>query len=379
MIIIFEPQCVGFEHTEVNAAMIAIIKNAFRNEDILFIGEKEHLKLVKKILDRRTIYINYREIIIPPKDQSNIRRFRLEYKNVKKVFNLARLSGAHKILFSSVTSPTLISIKVILRDFKELKVIVVPHSILERVKSILYLLYETIFWFRFWISFFNMDNLRYLVLGPSIEKELLKKLPHIRKYVCSIDHPYFFLENKITKLNEDCITFGFLGVGIKYKGIDQFFKLAEDTGETNSKFLLVGQLMEEIPEASEKHVQLLSSDAPLSRKDYEEYIKDIDYAVFLYRKEKFRFIASGTLFDAFSNLKPIIALRSPYFEHYFNIMGDIGYLCDSYGEMKETIHEILNNKPKQRYIAQQLNILKGRKKISIDQLSRDFLNLDIWK
>ena len=43
MIIICEPQCIGFEHVEFNAALITLIQYAYPNKKILFLSESEHL------------------------------------------------------------------------------------------------------------------------------------------------------------------------------------------------------------------------------------------------------------------------------------------------------------------------------------------------
>ena len=49
MIIVAEPQCVGFEHVEVNTALLTVIRQAFPTKEIWFFAEKEHLNLVKEM------------------------------------------------------------------------------------------------------------------------------------------------------------------------------------------------------------------------------------------------------------------------------------------------------------------------------------------
>ena len=70
------------------------------------------------------------------------------------------------------------------------------------------------------------------------------------------------------------------------------------------------------------------------------------------------------MLDAFSHLKPIIALKTPLSEYYFNKMGDIGYLCQSYNDAIGAVMEILETRPLDRYHAQQENILKKRDQFS---------------
>jgi hypothetical protein len=46
MILACEPICIGFEHSMVNAAMLAVFKDAFPGEELIFSAEEEHLHLV---------------------------------------------------------------------------------------------------------------------------------------------------------------------------------------------------------------------------------------------------------------------------------------------------------------------------------------------
>ena len=86
MIIIFEPQCIGFEHAEFNAAFMKVVEIAF-NEKIIFIAEKEHIKNVKAIVgfDEQ---ITYKEVEVPPKEDADMERSCREFEFVKRFFPL---------------------------------------------------------------------------------------------------------------------------------------------------------------------------------------------------------------------------------------------------------------------------------------------------
>lgn len=371
MIIICEPQCIGFEHAEFNASLIKIVQHAYPNKKILFLSESEHLRYVKNILETNNEKIKFMEIKIPPR-RFNLKRFPSEFKIVKNVFNLSTTIKADRILFSSITSPILISIKILIQRFKGIRIMLIPHSLLELINSRIPLLpIETIFWLNFWISFFNTPNLTYLILGPSIKESLIQKMPHLKKYLISIDLPCLFKNQEIKKYKKnDILKFGFLGVGKKSKGIDIFIKLAHDVQKQNEKpkFIVIGHIIEGSYEKS--YVCIPSPKLPLKQEKYNEYIQEIDYAIFLYKKDSYKLTASGALFDAFSHLKPVIVLRNPFFEYYFDKMGDIGYLCDDYEELRDLIINIINNPPNERYINQQKNILNGRNQFRQDKLAK---------
>lgn len=374
MIIICEPQCIGFEHAEFNAALISVVKNAYPHEKILFLAEKEHLFNVQNLL--KTCYLDvcdYQEINVPERFDRESKRFLTEFKLVKYVFNLAKKIKTEKVIFSSITSPTLISIKFWLMRLRNIRCIVIPHSILETIVKYPHISRDFIFSLKIWIPLFNSDRLRYLVLGKPIEKELLTKIPKIRENVYSLNHPFFFRNNQINSLPNK-IKFGFLGAGLIRKGIEDFFTLAENVirkNENNVEFILIGQLLDKI-KVSQNSVTISSHDHPLNREEYDNLSRSISYALFLYKKDQYKLIASGAFFDAISNLKPIIAIRNPFFEYYFNLMGNIGYLCDSVEEMENIVENIIEHPPKKHYIIQQENMLEGMKKLSFQSLAEEF-------
>ncbi len=229
MIIICEPQFVGFEHVEVNAALIAAMRCAFPQEETLFLAEKQHLDLVNSTLEDRRIKIQFHEIGVPPRARSDLKRLPQELLLCRNVFDIARNNAANKVLFSSMTSPTLISIKVLLRFFNEIDCVAIPHAILGIATARPSLIpTKTPFWLRFWLSFGNMRRLHYLVLSPYIEERLIILLPKVREYVRSVDLPYFFDDEKESKsLDRDPIRFGLLGVASHSKGTDIYFAMAK--------------------------------------------------------------------------------------------------------------------------------------------------------
>jgi hypothetical protein len=382
MIIICEPQCIGFEHVEVNAALLTVIKYAFSDEEIMFVAEKEHIIMVQKILDSNSIHVIYKEIEVPPSNRIDILRFPSEFKLIKKVFELAKDLNSNKIIFSSIRRPGIIFVKLELRKFKNIRCIIVLHSIIEAVSKYPFEITEIPFWLRFWISFANNRSLRYLVLGPSIKNNLLKKLPNLKRFVTSIDHPYFYQSINQKKLIKDnTIRFGFFGVGSFRKGVDVFFKLAKDikdeTTRYKSEFILIGPIVDKgVKKIEHDSVVVPSPDKPLSRELYGKYAENIDYAIICHKEDEYQLSANGSFFDAISHLKPVIAQKNPFVEYYFNKMGNIGYLCNNYNEMKKIIICILETNSTKNYENQIENLLDLRDDLSFTKISKQLT--DIW-
>lgn len=392
MIIICEPQCIGFEHVEVNMALLNVISIAFPNDKILFFGESTHLGYISNDIHRLGLNlenIKFFPIKIPPRNFSNLRRLGMEISLVNKIGSIAKSNEPKMIIFLSVTSSGLTAIKLFLYGNKKLKFIVIPHNILETILNKPSVIpWEAPFWFRWVLMFGNKDNIRYLLLGPSIKDKLIVELPNLEKYVLSIDLPYPYNEqfDVIRRNKSKVVTFGVLGVGGRHKGTDLFFKLAAEVSKVvttnNPKFILIGHIVHndlkrKIPES----VFVPSPDKPLTREDFDMYAKSIDYAVYPYNKDAYRLTASGAFFDAVYYAKPVIAIKNPFFEYYFKVMGNIGFLCDDYNQMKETIIGILNNDNTDEYDIQANNIMNSRKQFTqtnlAEKLKSEFHKLGI--
>jgi hypothetical protein len=385
MIVICEPMCWGFEHTTVNAALIATVAEAFQDEDLLFLAEAEHIRYVKSILDAHSVVVRYREMTIPPRYLPNCQRFMPDFRLYRSVFRVAHKNRANAIIFCSVMSPGIISIKALLTVYKDdsgVVCLIVLHHVLQDVITVPSPLpHRLFFWLRLWMSFGNTPRLRYVVLGPRIEERLKQYVPRVSSYVSSIDLPYFFSDDvNAEPFADDAIRFGFYGVGSFEKGADIFFRLAEEVQSAKSAyestFTLIGFLLDpRLKDGPHRSVNIPSPDVPLDQKTYENYSRNVDYALFFNRPNDYELRASGAILDAFSFLKPIIALKSPLSEYYFKKMGDIGYLCDNYNAMKDTVLDILETRPIDRYRQQQENILTQRVQFSPAGLSLKFRSL----
>jgi hypothetical protein len=380
MIVICEPMCWGFEHSAVNAALIGTVAEAFQEEDLLFLAEAEHIRYVKSILDEHSITVRYSETTIPPRALlEKHQRFAPDFRLYRNVFRVAHKNHANRIIFCSVMSPGLISIKALLMRYRDTVCLAILHHVLQDViKRPSLRPHHLFFWLRFWLSFGNTHRLRYVVLGPRIKAKLKQYVPRVSSYVSSIDHPYYFKDDcSAEPFADDVIHFGSYGVGSFDKGTDIFFRLADEIQSEKTKykpmFTLVGYVWDEqLKAVPHDSANIPSLDVPMGQEAYEKYSSNVDYALFFNRPNAYELRASGAVLDAFSFLKPIIALKSPLTEYYFNKMGDIGYLCENRSVVKDTILDILETRPIDRYRQQQENILTQRVQFSPAGLSQKF-------
>jgi len=213
---------------------------------------------------------------------------------------------------------------------------------------------------------FGHGRLRHIVLGDFIRTSVIERFPSLRTSLYAIRIPGFFEEAtppsrlSLTKP----ITFSFLGLIDEMKGFDDFARLAETIGPSYNgaaRFDLVGGTRVGSLPVINEWVHTYSSNGPMPRDVFDAQLRLTTYAVFPYDQWFYRYIASASVLDALNAGKPLIALRSPQFEELFQAMGDIGYLCDDFNEMKSVVASILRDPPHKRYEEQSQNILTGRR------------------
>jgi len=371
MILICEPICCDFEHAEVNAALIIAVEKAFPREEIILFAEKGHLDRILFSLPPQIKGKIERKIISIPKRNSNDAiRFIGDWKTVRGVLNYAKTHKADKILFTSILSPSLISIKIQRIFSPGPKMFIVVHSILSTIKKLpkrWYLLAPLLFWFRNAIVVKN-KGLNYIVYGEFIKENVIKLIPKLAPYLRVVDLPYLYSLPPSNELagDKDVIKFAYFGVlnsGKRSQMLNDIIQHVRDkTNRRRAEFVHIGKS---------------SQEKALTREEFSARAAICDYAIYLHSPETYALTASGSLFDAFSYVKPVIALRTPLFEYYFKKMGNIGYLFNNIDEMSKKIISILNDcfDNNKEYEKQLHNIIAGREKISLDNIAEKIKNI----
>jgi hypothetical protein len=152
---------------------------------------------------------------------------------------------------------------------------------------------------------------------------------------------------------------------------DAFARLAREILEPNAQveFILVGFLRDGDAQSDYPGVTGLS-DRPLTPDEYRRRAASLTYAIGTADPAHYRLVASASFLDALSYGKPGVYLRNPFVEYYFRKMGDIGYLCDSYEEMRATLLSIIREFPTEHYRKQRDNIRRGREIFAPQLLAR---------
>lgn len=362
-------------HVPVNSAMLKMIMNIFNKDQIFFIAEKEHIKSVRRNIQGENIQYMEKTHIVDG------HKFCIFVKEIIEFFNFLRLVylyhkyNAKLLVLFSIFPLNHFLIKIVKKLFPRLKLLIVLHGELEYMRE-----KE-----RIKIKFFgqilkhalalkNDSNTYYLVLGEVIKKNLLLYFFMPNNQIISIDHPYDYIviKNRMPKFNS--IKIATIGIATKAKNTQFIFQLGLDL----EKFILTQQLSLSIVGILEKSIKIyinnkvnyFLSDQLIDRKIFEESIEKNDYTVFFYDNSYYKMCASGAIFDAIKFEKPIIALRNDFFEYYFNLFGNIGYLCEDYNELRTKIEWIIRYQPHAEYKIQLNNLKQAKQNLSLDNITK---------
>jgi hypothetical protein len=375
MIILCEPQCKGFEHSDVNAALLCNILKKY--ESAVFIGERTHILFLKDSLLLSDLdKIIFVETEIPDNALPDIYKFSGDFFLSKFVFSVAKSYKSSQVFFTSITSTGLQAVKILSFFNSKFNVNVILHGNLEGITLCSsYRPWVYFFWIKNSLKYFNNNKLKIIVLGDHIKENLKKLHPELDRYIFSLNMPYFFRNFEIKVPKNNNLVFGFLGVVSEKKGGYTYLRLVNEITKNKllkCEFRLIGQITD--PNIDSKDLSYFKNRpsnlfAPMKLDTFITEVNSIDYSIFCFTKESYQLSCSATFYDALSFVKPIIALKTPFFEYYFKKLGDIGYLCENAEELYKCTISLTTNFDVERYKLQCQNILSAREILGEQQTS----------
>jgi hypothetical protein len=378
MIIICEPICKGLTHVPINCAFLEMIYYAYPSRTIVFWGEQFHLQEIQnQISNQIKTSILWEEIpdyhLPLPEMKSYLYNAKLLHSIINKYSN-----QIDYMLFTSADSVILLYLKIYNLFFSKIHVQIVFHSNLNQIIG--------------WRSMnpfvrmldlksallFNAGNrlIQYVVLEKASRDFMLTVLPSLKGNVEVVEHP--IPPNEFTS---NAIKFGppykigFLGITSETKGFSLFLKLAEEINRLfggNVEFLAIGSTSRDTIDYDLKCLHKKPSGNKLSRTDYVENINQVHYICLPYSLDSYKLNASGALLDAIAYEKPIVSFRLSIIENLFNKYGSLGYLCDSYEDMIQSVKDIINKHDDKKYHMQKNILRKIAKERSPSQIAKNY-------
>jgi len=367
-VILVEPQCHNEEHSMVNTLLIKGLLKSSLASNLIFFAEDNHVNKVSNNL--QTInHISFQAIEIPKRGFSNARRLIDEFKLVAKIFLITKKEKSNKILFLSATPAGIYCIKLLSLLYNNIDIFIVLHSMIENIDKKQFMpIWDYPFNITNTLSFIRKKSIKFILFNKFSLLRFEKQYAELSPFFHTIEFPFEYnaKEKKKTTLNNNGnkIVFASIGDFNKRKNSKLFFDLANQYTHTNSiyEFWFIGRT--EISSINLNNVHLVSSEDILDDINYHHYIDLIDYAVFLFNSDFYRYTVSGTLYDAILHTKPILAIRTPFFQDFFLKYGNIGYLCDSYDDILDLINSNKIEKNSLLYTEQQSNLQKARKDLN---------------
>lgn len=259
----------------------------------------------------------------------------------------------HQILIFTTTNPfsfpLITSLNILLRK----KIIFTMHGELELQYN--HPKFGHLAWLYRWMYTINFKYLlkyspktQLLVLGESIKNNLCSIFPYLNKNIISIYHPILIDINKkqcSNKLTTPLII-GTVGVMKKEKGFDNLIELSNDLKkEILSNKLVIRSIgkVENIDTSPHTLINWIGKDKTIPRTDFDKYINELNFILFLYPTNSYKLTASGAITDAIRLHIPILSLKNDFF---CDLIGNnsIGYLKDTIEELANTIRTIITTK-----------------------------------
>lgn len=378
----YEPQCAGFVHVPFNAAFLATVLKAYPDARVTFFGEREHLALVQKHLEAHRIAfadrVSWERIEVPVRGGNGFSILKKEWTLCRHLLREAQASDVEAVVLCSATNTGLLFLKplLLLARFRK-PVVAVLHGILgslqgpEPRKPWYWALH-----LRRVMRLPHPPTLRYVAFSESILKYLDECCPRFARHFRVLDHPYLWIPEAPPQ-SPPPVRFGFFGTTSAVKRFDRFCRLAFEVSQEvpEVEFVLAGFATGDGCSTEYHDLVHGMGTQPLDAEEFARRAASLTYSVWAGDPEYYRLVASASFLDSLYYGKPGIYLRNPYVEHYFERMGDIGYLVDSYEEMHELLIQLARDFPEERYRRQCATIVQARKALSPEALSGVFRSI----
>lgn len=220
----------------------------------------------------------------------------------------------------------------------------------------------------------NSKLTKYIFLSPVVYKNFTSLYRSKINKPIVIDHPYSFSQIPYAFHGSDIPIFSSIGVASIRKNSNYIFllrdKLKDQISCNKLKLQHIGPFSAEMVNEDFTSLQVYGGKSMLSKGDFDQFLAGITYALFFYGNDMYKLTASGSILDAISFKKPIIAIRNDYFAHYFNEFGNIGYLVNDLIEMSNIIECIIKDFPTSEYKQQVENLARAQKAFSLNTVEK---------
>jgi len=423
MLVIYEPLCKGFSHEKINSGFIYSFSKAFPIEKIYFYAHKTHIEALKNILNNDNLSIDnliYKQL--PISRNFTLLSFLINIYNLLKLRSKLKFNKDKKLFLTSYNTLILYIIKSY-KCFSEIKFYIVLHGSFEeinsgelfiesnqvlkykipqktaakRLKNINFskltkyivdlvgkLILKTSIFRYFFIKKFNTKkilewrsnkNITFIAISKHIIINANKIFEYQKLNIKYHFYPNYFRE-KNTRPNNQYIKFGIFGYGDPLVLYNISKKLELVNVQNKFEIRVIG--MDNSISNFFSFITTPSNGLPLSRKQMEHLVSDIDILLILYSNQKYRLSCSATIIEALSYCKPIIYFKNDCISYFNNNNLPIGFEANSVDDfvkhMSICIDDFILMKEKFNEFSE--NIMTLRNAYSIENNYKNLI--DLW-
>lgn len=325
MVTLLEPVCYSWVHEEVNAGFLKLVSESCQ-DNITYIGERQHVKCVSKIYKSSKVFYKQITELKVGDDPDN-------YKNTIYYFNIIndaiRKCHPSKMFILCAYRPCILAAEMASLISKSFKIYVMLHGMVEEHKG------KTGSYRKLFQLSKYCNNVCFMTYSPFCTADYWN-IPANK--MIFFHHPYIEAKRRMGKsYNSDNIVIGIIGACANDKAVRLIHRINMMEEKGKYEFWVLSRFAKKF--SGLPHTRIL--DLEFDRKCVEQVMSQMDYMLLPYGRQEYAISASGVLWDAVSNKVPCIMLDSRYFEYYQP--NKIGYHAKSIQELGEIISKIITD------------------------------------
>jgi hypothetical protein len=188
----------------------------------------------------------------------------------------------------------------------------------------------------------HSNHYHYIVLSPHVAINAKKNLDTEYLNFYTIIMPVIFAEPQ-PPANNKFIKFAVFGYGDSAQMKKMLTLLSTKTIPKPYEIRIIS--MDNRGTEGFPNVNCLSNGKVLTRKEMEISTRDIDTFINLYDSTRHRFGCSGSIFEAFSYLKPVLHLSNDGYNYFNKPEKPIGFRCENMDIFVEKMCDMIENYP----------------------------------
>ena len=349
MILIAEPVHFGATHVQVNSALIALLKDIYKNQKLEVYAEEKHIAELKQKFATQASSINF--------DSFKQYNGSPSFSWLRKIFG--EWHHIFKVLFTAKKQKPELLVWLCVFPTGHWLLALLHGLFLPRQKQLIILHGELVYlgekkrnFGEHFLKFFlikafkiSKSSTHYIVLAEVIKKNLTMLPSNILSKISVLQHPFLYSNIiKTENYSDTPLKICLFGALTLDKNAQYIFEIAQrfknEIADGQIQFSSIGKMQPNVKKYQNSLVACYRPDDFLSQSEFEQQIGQHHLALFFYNNETYSWSASGALHEALNLKIPIISFQNEYFAEVLNQF-QVGEMADSLDEMERVLRSIM--------------------------------------